>query len=61
MTDNLNDYEYVNHRHIIITHIIINAYDVNTIGMYLHGFEICILSGIDKRSSLGERLEQAEL
>ena len=30
MTDSLNDYEYVNHRHIIITHIIINAYDVIT-------------------------------
>ena len=30
------------------------------IGMYLHGFEKHILSDINKRSSTGERWEQAE-
>ena len=30
------------------------------IGIYLHGFEKLILHDINKRSSLGERLEQAE-
>ena len=30
------------------------------IGMYLHGFEKRILPYINKRSSLGERWEQAE-
>ena len=30
------------------------------IGMYLHGFEKRILPDINKRSSLGERWEQAE-
>ena len=31
-----------------------------SIGMYLHGFEKCILPDINKRSSLGEIWEQAE-
>ena len=33
---------------------------LTNIGMYLHGFEKHILPDINKRSSLGERWEQAE-
>ena len=44
---------------IIIVHAMKLVQGIN-IGMYLHGFEKRMLRDINKRSSLGERCEQAE-